>query len=364
MPRHKNIKFTLNNLMLDEVQSLLKKSIQRKDAKYVLSCINELSTDNIQLPSSLLVDCLFGDHCLCDAKTLANLYFHIENKEKKQFIELLLKTNACNISWCLPVISLEHKYHIWGNRSTAHQSYENLVEEKEGFLRFDVIMTEFVNAWNSRDEYRLIAYANLLHVIQERELRIVKQRGIELMKKIVNYRCKPKIVMLTLALLYGNRENDGNTKDYMKTCFLFSCMTGVNLSLILFFVIAFRMYGTNTNESPTAPSVDWDSRETLNKMPGWAVDISTYRGLSGKATVKHLDANQKQMLGDEGLREFHGARPRSTVEDMLIQLPTNNKFSNRTREIYSCYPEKEQNLYKMIKRFYLHLREEHSFLCN
>ena len=149
MPRQKNIKLTVNNFLLDEVQSLLRKAIQRKEEKYVVSCIQELLPDKIQLPNSLLVDSLFGDHCLCDEDMLHKFYSYIHSKDKRKFIELLLDTNTCNISCCLPVISLEYKYHMWKKNAAVNKLYENLVEEKDGLLRFNMIISEFVNSWNS-----------------------------------------------------------------------------------------------------------------------------------------------------------------------------------------------------------------------
>ena len=364
MPRQKSIKFTTHNYLLDEVQSLFMKSFLRKEQKYTLSSAKELLQNSNHLPNHLLIDSLFGDHCLCDEKTLEKFHHYITSKDKKGFIQLLLNTKTCNISWCLPIVSLEYKYHLW-KQSDVNEIYKDLVEENVGLLRFYMVLGEFINAWNSCSEDKIIAYGNLLHVIQTVEVRLIKQKGVEIMKSISNFRCKPKICTLVIAVLYENCKTDERMKKYLKSCFLFSCVTGVNLSLILFSIISMKLYGSDVKPaSSKSREIDWNSVDELNDMPQWAVDIHTYRGFNGRDTLKFLDSKQKDVLGIEKLEQFHGIRPKKDIDNLFVENITNNKFYNRTREIYSCYPKQEQHITKMIKRFVEHLKKEHLFLFN
>ena len=213
------------------------------------------------------------------------------------------------------------------------------------------------------NEDNLVAYTNLINTIQVNEVRIIEQGGIEVMKKIAKFRCKPKITMLVIAILHENcKQEEHKMKKYLKTCFQFSCITGVNLSFILFSIIAFKLYGNKIQCSGKLQKINWNSIETINDMPHWAVDCNTFRGLNGTDTIKHLDADQKQILGDKRINEFHGVRPKSIIQDLFVDLSIKNKFHKRTNEIYNCYPENEQRIDKMIKRFETHLKDEHSFL--
>ena len=109
---HGRLILTVHGLMLDEVRSLLQKSLRRKDHLLVLSASKELlGYGKDQLPWKALVTFLFEDHCLSNADDIqAICQYHRQNDKYGAVAYLLQKCSTCRVAACVPVIAMDPEY--------------------------------------------------------------------------------------------------------------------------------------------------------------------------------------------------------------------------------------------------------------
>ena len=87
---------TAGGFMLDEVRSLLQKSLRRKDVQLAIASCSELlrprpgKNESDLLPWKSLVTFLFEDHCLCEPDLMEDFLDARQTGDKRRAVHLLL----------------------------------------------------------------------------------------------------------------------------------------------------------------------------------------------------------------------------------------------------------------------------------
>ena len=365
--------------MLDEVKSLLQKSLRRKEQDLVAQCVKELcpATGKDQLPWKSLMTFLFEDHCLVDTESLARMYVSFQKKDKLSFIQLLLAVGTCRVSACLPVCVMhdnyKHYFHTWGARVDVPEHMKNLIVPAPGCLDADQILTRLASSWTTGDNESLMCCMKLASMMEEPEQRQVSDKGRQLVEKaILPFRPwqdgpvtlkKCSVSQVILAVLHQASSNI-DTRRFLFHCIKFARAADAPTRLILFTAVARKLFPKETS-SPEMKTkirpqpVEWDRVEDLSEMPDWAVDKHTYRGRTGKATpTKH-----QPQCSEEFLRCFHGVRPQKGIEDFfssgtLLRSPTlpSNPYWEMTMAVYRFSPKGKQKTRHMTQAFYKKLK--------
>lgn len=352
---------THHGIMLDEVRSLLQKSLRRKDKEAVLSCLKELTFwGKDHLPRKSLVTFLFEDHCLCDENTLGHLYNVLyEKKRKDLFLLTLLKCPTSRIAACLPVVSLDRPYHCWSKPSGRKFQ---LVREEPSCFDVDLVLEGLLLAWTEKREKELMAYMKLAEMINEQEERVLTDKGKALVKNLkrVN-KGKDTFGLLVIAFLHKH-TTDPRLQNYLGNAFLFApdCTR-----LVLSAVVTRRLHSEELVSLPSFhfENIEWDHVGPIMSMPDFAVDKHTFRGKGGICNVP-----EGVTLSEEERKEFFGKRQARGLEYFFEEgvieasTATHNPYWDRTKHIYMCHNANERRTSQMTLRFRNHLKEEHSFL--
>lgn len=352
--------------MLDEVKSLLQKSLRRKEEKYVLEATKELTwhKDADHLKWKSLLTFLFEDHCLSGSDILSIfIQLYAENK-KRTCVKLLLKhCKTCRIAACLPVITLSEKYMIvdFDKDLVCENELEGLVEQKEGCLNFDMILTHLLQAWRYRNVVRILSYIKLVSVCYDLEKRTMTEKGKKFLPDKI--KGKPHVGQIALRMLYLKTE-DTILKRYIGNCYKLASIPDSPVRLILFSVVTHLLFQHEVKSEDTIQlgNTDWKSVKVLQDMPDWAVDKHTFRGKNGKASAKLMKGRPKGMT-DDAFKVFHGQRMKRGQTDFFLEgvkhvdkaIPL-NPFWERTIQIYQQHPESQQKTIKMTVQYMDKLR--------
>ena len=319
---------TFSGFMLDELRSFLQKAVRRKETKFALEATKELTEHKDKLTWKTLLILLFEDHCLSGSDILHRfLQFYVQ-KNKRGCVELLLKDcKTCRVAACLPVITLTDEYleFDFEKKSTGDfekksaekgNEFDGLLEEKEGCLDFDLILSHLCMAWISRDIKRILICMKLITASHDLEKRTVSEKGNWFLKE--KKRGKKTVGQIVLKILYSI-TNDLNLKIYIGHCYKLACIPESPFRLILFSIGAHLLYPDAVKSkhfSHLGKQVDWGLIGKLNVMPNWAVDKHTHRGRTGKASEPLL-VERPEGMTDAEMKEFHGPRRKRDIEDFF-----------------------------------------------
>ena len=358
---------THSGIMLDEVRSLLQKSLRRKDRAIALSCLRELTQyERDQLPTKSLVTFLFEDHCLCDEHILTHLYnLLFVRKRKDQYVLTLLECPTSRIAACLPVVALDRPYHCWSE--SMQKGKHGLVEEEVGKLDADIVLSGLLWAWTEKKEKDLVAYMKLAQIMHDQERRHLTADGKSLVSSLRKRGRPQRVGHLIIAFLHQNTLDNG-MRNYLEACFHFATDNPDCLRLILSAIVTqllYREYRVRLSQSVLQDNViEWDTVDQLRDIPDYAVDKHTYRGSRGLETRRYLPGGID--LTEQQLIEYHGKRKQRGLldffqEGVLEFCPArDNPYWERTQEIYMCYDIPKTN--KMTLKFMDHLKDEHEWL--
>ena len=378
---HGKLFTTKSGAILDEVKSLLQKSLRRKDEKRVAQCFNELvykdeSTGKVrrkdQLPWGCLLTYLFEDHSLVDTTSLRSLYENVQSRDKMTFLKNLLKVRTSRVAACLPVysmsddISVEFDPDIDIPDFAQHLFDQNI--QRYRHLKADPIMAHFIQAWKLKDVEGLIFYGKLINMIQEKEKAKPTEKARAMVRGMVqrngNIYMGATHLVLSVLLQKGVTE-DSDMRRFLHLCLRLCCVTDSSDTrrdachrLMMFSVITRLIHGPDADTNPVRGLGDltWDSVPPLQDIPHHAVDKHTYRGKNGCSTKKYKGQGN---MSDEVYENFHGPRPKKGIQDFFLEgsitkepsLVTNPYWETTMKIYLSAPPDKQRTMY-MTPTFY------------
>ena len=385
--------FTANGLNLDEVKSLLQKSLRRKEVNLACSAAKELG--HLLTWDKLLVY-VFEDHCLISSQLLTKVLDSYKqskkektekelDKNKKYVIDLLLKKcKTSRVAACLPVIGMDKEYRKKLNEAPKLDTSICFVTESKSCINVNNIISCLRKAWKDRDYKRVIAFMKLVtvsHDMEKRTLTGEAKKCIRMMTNTEKKRLPDGIGQLVLALLYhDSQESENELSSYLRVTLDISLhVPQAPMRLILFSVVAHLIFldiivnnNRSKHEDDLACSVEWDSVGKIKEMPSWAIDKHTFRGKFGKST---MDVVMKKGFKDEFendavLTEFHGQRPKSDIVHFFVEgvkevrpMLRENPYWERTKEIYTSFPKRKQKTVQMTREYvsYLQMKKPEVF---
>jgi hypothetical protein len=380
---HSKLFTTRSGAILDEVKSLLQKSLRRKDEKRVAQCFNEIVynlpdkyTGQVvrkdQLPWGCLLTYLFEDHCLVDTNSLCSLYENFRSKDKMAFLKKLLKVRTSRVAACLPVYSMSDDLSVDFHPDIEVPAFaQHLFDQniqRYRHLKADPIMAHFIQAWKHKDGEGLIFYGKLINMIQEKEKAKPTGKAKAMVRGMVQRKGNIYLGATHLVLsvlLQKDVTKDSDMRRFLHVCLRFCCVTDSTDTrrdgyhrLIMFSVISKLIHGPDVDPNPVRGVEDltWDSVPVLQDIPPYAVDKHTYRGKNGCSTKKYKDQGN---MSDEVYESFHGLRPNRGIQDFFIEgsitkepsLVT-NPYWETTMKMYLSAPPDKQRTVCMTPTFY------------
>ncbi len=371
--------FTRNHIMLDEVRSLLQKSLRRKENVYAAQCVGELvQADRDQLPWRCLLTFLFEDHCLVSNAVLTSLYSCIQTASKVDFVKTLLRVRTCRVAASLAVFAM----HPGEMKKIPPLSPLDDVDQHGGLvspsssgcvLNADGIMAMVLKAWRDADHTSLILSVKLASLMEEVEGRAASEKGVQLVTEMLRSEA-PKtkkhvgIAQVVLAVMNSATE-DAEMRRFLFLCQKFSFVKQAPTRLILFSAVA-RLCCADRLPSNLMRDAkrDWTDVSPLTEMPSWAVDKHTHRG---KGFVLKDDA-LPMGVGAGHLEEFFGPRPPRDIEyffshGVIEASPALdvNPFWEKTKAVYRNAPKSRRKTVYIGREFVGNLQTERKdlFVC-
>lgn len=349
--------------MLDEIKSLLQKSLRRKDQPFVAASASELLRyGKDQLPWKCLLTYLMEDHCLNSGNAFSSFYEFYKQNDKLSAVELLLNCYTCRVAACLPVISLQVEYKpcFFTESTASDEMITGLVTAENNRLDFDKIFKHLRVAWKNSDVRRMITVTNLCMLGHDVESRQLTEKGFMLMQKLGTVK-KPNLGHLVMYLLNFYSVKD-EWKSYTEVCFKLLSIPKCCVRLVLFSVTARLQFEDNIKpiHNESFQEIAWNEVSKLTVIPTWAIDKHTYRGRFGTAS--------SQLLGDRDFSllhraQFHGVVEKKDIKCFLEEgcrcskeiLPC-NPYWQKTKELYLSRPRKLQKTAKMVAVYYKELQ--------
>ena len=373
---HGRLLLTHNHLMLDEVRSLLQKSLRRQSPIAFQATKELIGYGKDQLPWKSIITFIFEDHCLNNVNFFKELFRLFEGKDKYGSIELIHRGYTCRHAACLQVVALDDDYcseaEYFLTDLPLTSELVGLVEQDAGNIDMNLVIANIVKYWQ---EHKWKVLARLFMVINM----AAKVEKRKLTKAGVRYQVfldikKPNLYHLVLSILYKH-TTDEYTKSLVHMCLKFSAIPDVPQGLILFTVLSNLMYVDTVKEAyidcSNLGQVDWKGVKKLDTMPDWAVDKHTFRGKFGKMS-KHIYLKKfkhNSALSERELEEFHGPRPKSDLktffEDGCIcnnDILPNNPIWEQTKNMYFKQKPSQQKSAKMTQALYVKMKESKSIL--
>ena len=278
MLTHGQLHLTANGLMLDEVRSLLQKSLRRGQSARdcaLRACKELLFHGKDQLPWHSIFTYLFEDHCLTDEKVLSFIYGAHTRGDKYACIEILLKCHTCRIAACLPVIAMEPEYDL-SNLDVnidVPEALRGLIEGKNKCVKYDILLAHLLNAWNKRDEEDLIRYIKVAVLTHDIERRLPTPKGT--LYVLEKPRRRANIGMIVLSMFHRN-TSDYKMRSYIFHCYRLAAALEAPIRLILYTILVQLFFHDQVPRTdPTVLQTGktlWKSIPPLKEMPYWAVD--------------------------------------------------------------------------------------------
>lgn len=354
------MRLTKNGLMLDEVKSLLQKSLRRKEACLALKAAKELDS---QLRWKTILTCFFEDHALNNVDIMKELLDL--KKDAHAAVKLLLtKCTVCRIPACMAT-AYTFQEPKW-DCQTTDKTFQDLIEP--GAADFGKLLQHVRGAWISGDINQLARCMKLVVLIHEHDntRRLTEKGRAFMIHPLTTLRQSRDIAipLLTLSMLSRCKPYTSAISYYFK---LFLTEIGVSASLVLFNVVAWRKFkdviGTVQFHLVDLPPTVGE----LDDMPSWAVDKHTFRGRTGCDTSKVVIENKRQ-LDHQRLKIFHGKRPRKGLEDFFSEgsrlcvdatFPKDESYWEDAKRLYRGRPLQKQKTYMMGKEYWEMLKVQH-----
>lgn len=368
--------------MLDEVRSLLQKSLRRKDVPIAVASCSELlrarpnQGQGDLLPWDSLLTFLFEDHCLCEPHVLERFLEARESGDKRKAVELLLtRARTCRVAACLPVVAMA-EVHIFPRQVPVPKELRGLFLPAEGYLDLDVALALVCRAWTEGTENELLSALLLTSTANDFENRILTPKGERYLLPLYNKRrCRTRpVAQVVLSALWRatSKPEEDSTRRYLLSCFRFACLPGSVTRLLMFAPVAYRLFHPRViHWSPHLHDTpNWETMSALFCMPDHAVDIHTFRGRTGRASRDLLEKKGRDVrMSDACLEEFHGIRQKRDLLHffsagalcMQEALPE-NPFWELTKRTYLQQPSHRRKTAKMARAMYDRVRCEQPWL--
>ena len=270
----------------DEVVSLLQKSLRRKEKELAYKATKELLLgDHLHWTDILIF--LFEDHCLSDTEVLSFIfdqYTRRGNQAKFSCIAMMVnRCKPCRLAPCMASNTYEAKHLITETEDTL----TGLVEPEEGHVNVDIVLTQLVHAWKTKQWEQVLAYMKVVATIiyMECHIRTVTEKG---KKYILPTNTDAHVTLVVLSALYKNTAEKEMT-DYLQTCYDLATVKPLDsflLCLLLFSVVACYKHGFNTIHCDYTEMPDWLDLSDLKRIPDWAITIETSAGVASNETLK------------------------------------------------------------------------------
>ena len=369
---HGRLLVTHNGLMLDEVRSLLQKSLRRQELDLAYRATKELlAYEKDQLPWKSIVTFIFEDHCLTDVKTLKALYNNFQLNDKYKAVEILGKCYTCRHAACLQVVALTKldklNATVWDKAIPLEPDLVGLVVKESNVIDCDVMIALLVKFWKEENIEALIEIFALVNMAAKVENRKLTTKGVAyLLSRSVK---KPTLYHLVLSVLH-KASKDEYMKQYTLLCYNFAAIEDTPQGLILFCILSVTMFKNKVltcaiPDISKIGQIDWKSVPKLDHMPEWAVDKHTYRGKFGRESL-HLFKKKFEniKLSDAELVEFHGLRPKVDIRVFFdVGCICNNDILNENpiwdeaKQMYLKQKPSLQKCAKMTKACYEELKK-------
>lgn len=372
---HGRLLVTEHGFMLDEVKSLLQKSLRRKELDLIKLSAKELTCGKKdQLQWKAIVTFLFEDHCLNHIQVLNKIWQLKCNGDKLGCVEILSRCYTCRHSACLQVVAISEEYRkfdaFWDCKLPIDPNFIGLVAKQTKTINCERLLTCIVKFWKSNDTKILTSLFGLVNMAAKVENRNLTQAGVsKLLDKDVK---KPTLHQLVLSILHRYAETGNYMKSLLHLCFRFTTVPEAPQGLIMFSALSQKIY-QNTIIERSLPELKhdvtfWTKVGVLPSMPDWAVDKHTYRGKFGKSSAELFKKKFTNFKFSESqLEEFHGERPKVGVPHFFDVgcicnndiLPENPIFE-KTKEMYYKQTPKMQKTAKMTELYYREMRKANS----
>ena len=376
---------TSGGMNLDEVRSLLQKSLRRKDIDLVLkSCKELVGRGKDQLPWYCLVTYLYEDHCLSDFRVIKRMWeCYREDDSKFNAVELLLKAFTCRYAACLPVIGLMEEFHPardadFDQNILVDDDLKDLVVKKRHNINFDIVLAHLQKAWIDRNHKRLITYMKLASMVNDHEDTTLTDKGVRYL--ISDMACRKKDVgkikpgLVVLSMLYRAEKATTEMRDYLFFSFKLASIPGVCIRLVMFSAVTQLIHSGDVKKvhDMTLGHIEWVNVSPLTNIPDWAVDKHTHRGRTGLSTKALFDKTCPVMLSPAQYEEFHGHRTKNDIHHFFSEgvklvnetCPGENPYWNNTKNLYLREKKANQKTLKMTARFYTDITKNHTkFVC-
>jgi hypothetical protein len=362
--------------MLDEVKSLIQKSLRRKEHSLIKKAAKELiGGQKDQLKWQNIVTFMFEDHCLNHVEAFEKMFDLYKQNKKYECIELISKCYTCRYSACLQVVAISEKHRnyksFWEESKSEDPSLQGLVAKVNNGINCDALLANIVKKWRENDASSLVSLFGLVNMAAKVEGRQLTEKGMKcLLGKDVK---KPTLYHLVLSILY-HRTTDEYIRRMIRVCFRFITIPDTAKGLIMFNVLTQLIHKDLVLKKQVPDTAvgkwDWNDVGKLEAMPEWAVDKHTYRGKFGKAS-KHLFLKKfKSMnLTEKEIEEFHGERPKAGMQIFFDvgcicrnDILPENPIWEETKEMYLKQKPSLQKCAKMTKLFYSELLEGKSIV--
>ena len=362
--------------MLDEVKSLMQKSLRRKEHSLIMKATKELiGGQKDQLKWQNIVTFIFEDHCLNHVEVFEKLFDLYSRNKKYECIELISKCYTCRYSACLQVVAINEKHRnyesFWEEIDPEDSDLKGLVEKVNRGINCDLLLANIAKKWQENDVSSLVSLFGLVNMAAKVEGRNLTEKGVKrLLGKDVK---KPTMYHLVLSILY-QRTTDEYMRRMIRVCFRFITIPDTAQGLIMFTVLTQIIHKDIVLKTrvpdTTVGNLDWKHVGKLDSMPEWATDKHTYRGKFGKAS-KHLFVKKyKDMnLTERELEEFHGERPKADIKTFFDvgcicsnDILPENPIWEEAKELYLKQKPSLQKCAKMTNLYYNHLIEAKSIV--
>lgn len=384
---HGKLFTTRSGANLDEVKSLLQKSLRRKDEKRVAQSYNELVykvrdeesgklVRKDQLPWGCIITYLFEDHCLVDTASLDTLYKTFQSKQKELFLKYLMKMRTSRIAACLPVYAMGMLAPEFDSEIVVPHFATGLFDQtRQKYLHVDAdkVMAHILKAWKDGNAESLIYYSMIINMVCEIERATLTEKAKNLIqgqmdrKGNTSFGASHVIISALLhpQLLQGEVIIDMDMRRFLHLCLRF-CSVSDSLEtrrnayqrLILFSIVARKIHSKEIDTSPVTGvgHIDWNAVSLLEDMPDYAVDKHTYRGKKGCGTKQY---RQQGDMPDQKYESFHGHREKKDIHNFFndgsityqTSLPT-NPYWEATQHMYISSPKDKQKTMYMAPIFY------------
>ena len=305
---------TQNGFLLEEIVSLLRKSLRRKEVPLARQATREIML-KCQLQWSVIFTALFEDHCLVGSEMLdffAKKFRRGGQQNQFECIEMLL--TSCRTCRIAPRMAQHFANKSTPEKLTADRdgSVLGLVKPREGCIDCDELLGQMLFAWKTKNWDQVGAYAAVAaSVIQvEGYVREVTPKGKNYlaMSKPGRRVVHPQFYHVLFVMLYKNTPaEEEEEKTYLRACCDIAVQVADNRSvkkrmlvLMLYSALARCVYrdAAPPLAIPITPRGKWRDFADIEEIPDWAIDIETYRGRTGLEVSNMFSARPKKFMED------------------------------------------------------------------